>query len=539
MRAHEDGFRDQINPQLLFSAGFPMADDTVVTEPGKAQPEAASVVESTLFVNKNVSLTLSPQSLIILANDSAKKSDKKSAKAAGASRRSVTLDTAAYSEPVGGSNARAIPLQNILWAELTENEFIIHYAKEVSKPIVQASMLKYQVEERDRAESWIGKLLERAYGKSQLRKRVKVLVNPKSGKGAAEKIYTRDVEPIFDAARCEIDFTITKHQGEAIDIAEAIDVDAFDVIVCCSGDGLPHEVFNGLAKRKDATKALSKIAVVQIPCGSGNAMHCNSNGNINSPSIAALSTVKGIRTPLDLISITQGNTRLISFLSQALGIVAEFDLATEHLRWMGGTARFTYGFLVRALQKKVYPCDLAVKVIKGDKEEIKDIFREEVNRKNVEAESGRDLQNTVEGLPPLRYGTINDELPGDWEVVSDDKMSSFYCGNMSWMATDVNYFAAALPNDGCMDLVTIGGDIGRVSALALLPAVESGKFYGLPHVSYRKIAGYRIIPRNQEDGYISIDGERVPFAPFQAEIHKGLGTILTKTGHVFESPGPQ
>lgn len=110
---------------------------------------------------------------------------------------------------------------------------------------------------------------------------------------------------------------------------------------------------------------------------------------------------------------------------------------------------------------------------------------------------------------------------------------------MAWMATDVNYFAAALPNDGCMDLVCINGDIGRVTALQLFPAVDSGKFFGLPHVSYRKILGYRIIPKNQDDGYISIDGERVPFAPFQAEIHKGLGTILTKTGHLYESPGPQ
>lgn len=110
---------------------------------------------------------------------------------------------------------------------------------------------------------------------------------------------------------------------------------------------------------------------------------------------------------------------------------------------------------------------------------------------------------------------------------------------MSWMATDVNYFPAALPNDGCMDLVTVGGDISRVSALALLPAVESGKFFALPHVSYRKVTAYRITPRNQADGYISIDGQRVPFEPFQAEVHRGIGTVLTKNGCSFEAPGPQ
>jgi len=107
------------------------------------------------------------------------------------------------------------------------------------------------------------------------------------------------------------------------------------------------------------------------------------------------------------------------------------------------------------------------------------------------------------------------------------------------MATDVNYFAAALPSDGFMDLVTINGTISRVAAIKLLPAVDDGSFFGLPHVSYRKVEAYRIIPKDQADGYISIDGERVPFEPFQAEIHRGLGTILSKTGHLYEAPGPK
>lgn len=72
----------------------------------------------------------------------------------------------------------------------------------------------------------------------------------------------------------------------------------------------------------------------------------------------------------------------------------------------------------------------------------------------------------------------------------------------------------------------------------MLLSVEDNKFFDIPAVSYRKILGYRIIPKNQADGYISIDGERVPFQPFQAEVHKGLGTVLSKSGHLYESPGP-
>lgn len=148
-----------------------------------------------------------------------------------------------------------------------------------------------------------------------------------------------------------IDVERTAYSGHAVEIAAKLDPDAYDVIASCSGDGLPHEVFNGLGKKQDARKALSKVAVVQLPCGTGNAMSWNLNGT-DSTSIAALSIVKGIRTPLDLVSITQGDKRTLSFLSQAVGIVAEVDLGTEHIRWMG-SARFTYGFLVRLLRKTV------------------------------------------------------------------------------------------------------------------------------------------------------------------------------------------
>lgn len=89
-----------------------------------------------------------------------------------------------------------------------------------------------------------------------------------------------------------------------------------------------------------------------------------------------------------------------------------------------------------------------------------------------------------------------------------------------------------------MDLVCIDGDISRRLALKMLLAAENDKFFEMPGVWYRKILGYRIIPQNQEDGYISIDGERVPFEPFQAEVHKGLGTVLSKSGHFYEAPGP-
>lgn len=105
------------------------------------------------------------------------------------------------------------------------------------------------------------------------------------------------------------------------------------------------------------------------------------------------------------------------------------------------------------------------------------------------------------------------------------------------MAPDANFFTAACMNDGLMDVVINDGDIPALKYIDLMTSIETGKFFDNSLVSYRKIVAYRFTPRNQADGYISIDGERVPFEPFQVEVHPGLGTVLSKSGR-YEANGP-
>ncbi|TDZ71981.1 Sphingoid long chain base kinase 4 [Colletotrichum trifolii] len=471
-------------------------------------------------------LTLTPENLLL---------DDPSAKKSG---RTCGIAGFGASSPA----TQTVPLYNVLWAELVGQALTIDYANQVSKSRVQAAKWTFHVSDADIPDvrTWADNVLTNAYGPAKRCKRAKVLVNPHAGPGGAEKKYLGDVEPLFKAARMPIDVVLTTYSGQALEVARDIDVDAFDTIVTCSGDGLAYEVFNGLGQKPDATRALQKIAVSHIPCGSGNAMSLNLYGS-NRPSLAALGIIKGVETPLDLMSITQGDRRTLSFLSQALGVIAESDLGTENMRWMGG-ARFTVGFLVRVLKKKCYPCDLAVKVEIGDKEGIREHYRRvKSNATAADATKPEYAPDTNEaispGLPPLKYGTVNDALPRGWETVSYDSMGNFYCGNMAYMAADTNFFAAACPDDGLMDLVTLDGDTAVGSQLGMMMSLETGGLFDNPLVSYRKISGYRITPRNQKDGYISIDGERVPFEPFQVEVHQGLGKVISKRGR-YEVDGP-
>ncbi|KAK4547447.1 hypothetical protein LTR36_001103 [Oleoguttula mirabilis] len=509
-----------------------------------------------LTVDRNATLTLGTDSLIVLDEGL---------------RHGRAAENGCGLLPQLSKTTRAVPFYNILWAELTSFEVTIHYAQPAGKKSCRVGYINYTVTDKSlhaHTKRWVEALMDRAYpSNTKRRKRIKVLINPFGGQGYAQSLWTRAIEPIFAAARCEVDVEKTAYRGHAVEIAEKMDVDAVDVVACASGDGLPHEVFNGLARQKDARRALRKVAVTQLPCGSGNAMSLNLNGT-DSPSLAAVAIVKGVRSPLDLVAITQGNNKYYSFLSQAVGIVAESDLGTESLRWMG-SFRFTWGFLVRILGQTIYPAEVSVVAEIEDKRAIREAYRHAVEEQEAAAAKGLPtdadddslLASEDGALPPLRFGTVTDALPSDFQTQDMPNLGNFYAGNMCWMSPDAPFFPASLPADGKMDLINISGLVSRATALGMLTTVEHGTLMNHPDVHYRKVLAYRISPRmhrtpdkrriraqigrwlggaaKQKEGLIAIDGERVPFEAFQAEIVPALGTVLSKRGPIYEYDGPK
>lgn len=385
---------------------------------------------------------------------------------------------------------RIIPYHNILWAFVSDDgdTLVIHFAKQVPKDRLAVGQDKDRLGVAELTfpvlkplsparfvAKWVRALMGRAYQNNTVRaKRAYVLINPRAGKGEANKIWDKQVRRLFDLARMRYTVVRTERAGHAAELAQQLDVDAYDVVVVCSGDGLVHEVFNGLGRRKDARRALSSVAVCHIPCGSGNAMSCNLYGT-HKPSHAALAIIKGVLTPLDLVSVTQGNDRKLSFLSQALGIVAAVDLGTEMLRLMG-PARFKLGFMAQILRQKVYPCDVAVRVEIDDKEAIKEHYRLGTrglgpgasldgdgpasvhpsklgegsgsgNSVGGQSEAAASSAAEEHGLPPLRYGTVMDDLPQGWEYIAHENLGNFYCGNVSPNECEVRGFFLLMAGD--------------------------------------------------------------------------------------------
>lgn len=87
----------------------------------------------------------------------------------------------------------------------------------------------------------------------------------------------------------------TEHQGHAIQIAKELDIHAYDVVVTVSGDGVIHEVINGLLQRGDAREAMKSVSLGVIPGGTGNALVISLLGEKRGfdPYFTALQVIKG------------------------------------------------------------------------------------------------------------------------------------------------------------------------------------------------------------------------------------------------------
>jgi sphingosine kinase len=156
----------------------------------------------------------------------------------------------------------------------------------------------------EEAKEWSQKLMEQAYTGVKPYRKLKVLINPVGGPGKALQLFASRIRPVLEAAGCILDLTVTKYVNHGLEIARSLSLkDGFDAIVCVSGDGMLHEVLNGLAQRKDALEAL-KIPVAPIPTGSGNAVALNLLGVEQgfNLALACLNLIKGNPMRLDVCS---------------------------------------------------------------------------------------------------------------------------------------------------------------------------------------------------------------------------------------------
>ncbi|KAF9584264.1 sphinganine kinase lcb4 [Lunasporangiospora selenospora] len=351
-----------------------------------------------------------------------------------------------------------------------------------------------------------------------------VLNHVYKGQGHARRIWETTSEPILRAAECTYDLTYTTHRYHAKEIAKSLDIRQFHAIVCISGDGVLHEVINGLMERPDAASA-HKLPLGAIPGGEDHGAH---------PANATLGIIKGRAMPADLCSITQGNNRYFSFVLQSFGLIADVDLGTEHMRWMG-EARFTVAALGKLLSQTTYECELAFIPAETDIKKIHTQYNEKRKQPVVWAEQTHDELDENHATIIDRYGCATDSIKeSDGWIVEKDRYITVVGGKMPWISKGSVSHPAVQPNDGLIDLLVFPKDTGRAAGMQIMIGVETGEHVHHEKVRYMKVKAFRVTP-TAASGYISIDGEHTPFEPYQVEAHRSLISILSVDGRYARS----
>ncbi|BGP32131.1 sphinganine kinase lcb4 [Rhodotorula toruloides] len=434
---------------------------------------------------------------------------------------------------------------------------------------------------RLRAEWWCKEAEERAYaGVDRPKERLYCVVNPAGGKGLAKKVWEDAVKPMLDAAGCAYGVAYTGPPGSpthAVALARSVPLSTYSTLLSLSGDGIIHELLNGLATHSSGhgKKALRETTLCHVPCGSGNALASSLVGSDKVEDVrwCALAALKGQSIPLDLCSFIQpstpAGTREFSFLTQAFGLMADLDLGTEHLRALGDF-RFTLGYVHGALQRRTYPCTLTVQIVEADKAAI--ARKHNTSLRSTGSASLGDDDSSEDDLPPAKpwtaslpppdvTPTVLTDLPSPsdpplkpgWYKFDLTKKGVFflYGGKVPLIAKDVMLFPAADPNDGLIDLVLVG-PMGRIEALTAMdstnptPSPTQKSFLSLPAVTYLKARSYHLSfpppastngnAKGRKRGFLSVDGESKKYEEFRVEVHQGLARVrsLGAGGGAFE-----
>lgn len=399
------------------------------------------------------------------------------------------------------------------------------------------------------AEVECARLLAHAYPRAARGRRILVVCNPAGGRGKGLQQLERHVAPILAAAGCAADIRKTERRLHARDMGRDVDLAQFDALVCVGGDGTVHELINGIAARADAAEAL-RTPLVPVPSGSGNGLYVSLFGAAQgfSAPLACLAAIKGAAVAHRLCALTQPRAlfehwpstpyagggadyvQYYAFLSQAIGLIADVDLGTEHWRCIGDL-RFTLAYVLGALRDRA--CAVDVDVLVGDAGSVDAKEMSAAPRGGSGSGSGSGAAGAAATHPThLRHGTVLSPIKATatldpkrphvlagWQRL-DCAVSSLYTGKLPFVARTLMAFPYASSGDAAVDVLVQHAGSGPMQMLRAIEQGERGHHIFTPSISYFKAEAVRITPRPATRGphYLSIDGEAVPYGPVQIEI---------------------
>lgn len=303
-----------------------------------------------------------------------------------------------------------------------------------------------------------------------------VILNPAAGRGGASSLWP-ELRRAFRAAGARAELALTSARGHAVELAEAAARAGWPGVVAVGGDGVVHEVVNGLMRAE--ADGVQGTALGVIGAGSGNDFVKMLDLPVHHPTLAARRIATATPRPIDVGRVNKclagrGPEGVWYFTNGVgMGFDAQVAVHASRVRRLRGFAIYAAA-VVRTLSELRSP------------------------RMRVE------IDGVVVADRPLVLATIGNGR----------------ChGGSFWLCPDAGV------EDGLFDvLVADARSVPRV--LALLPSVMKGRHVGAPGVTIHRGRVARVI--SEEPIPIHADGELVAddVTELEAEVLPGRLLVL-------------
>lgn len=361
--------------------------------------------------------------------------------------------------------------------------------------------------------------------------RVLVLLNPRGGKGKALKLFRSYVQPLLAQADVSFTLMLTERRNHARELVQAEELGRWDALVVMSGDGVMHEVVNGLMERPDWETAIRK-PLCSLPAGSGNALAASLNHYAGYEQVTNEDLLTNCTrllccrrlAPMNLLSLQMASgPRVFSVLSLAWGFIADVDIESEKFRRLG-EMRFTLGTILRLAALRTYQGRLAYLPV-----------GQVVSKTPTSgALDGQALPGPVDThLVPLE-----EPVPSHWTVVPEQDFVLVLALLHSHLGSEM--FAAPMGHReaGAMHLFYVRAGVSRAMLLRLFLAMEKGRHMecNCPYLVYVPVVAFRLEPRDGK-GMFAVDGELMASETVQGQVHPNYFWMVG--GHVESPPSPE
>lgn len=386
--------------------------------------------------------------------------------------------------------------------------------------------------------------------------RMIVLCNPSSGPGGGLVRFQRHCAHMLRDAGFDIEIHATSGPRDATAFLLSMPgerLSSYAAVVAVGGDGTVHEVLQGLLDRPDAPALLAagRPRLGVIPTGSGNGLcysFCMAAGLPFTLSDCALLISQRRHVRLDVASVfTQAGTgpdavappasdlpikgvwgkRHFSFLSQEWGLIADLDIESEALRCLGA-ARFDVYGAYRGLCLRKYHGRFSWLPASDDGAGALAPLAAAAGSSKEDGPGGFAAGYSQAAASPFRVTALQPfDLPASsapgW-VTAEGTFTFLWVTSTSHQSVGVSCSPTTRGDDGTFT-ITMVRDVSPAGMISVLLGLDGkGSVTRNPRVEVHRARAYRLEPDGSEGGvgHIVVDGELVPYAPTQAEIHPRL-----------------